>query len=75
MQKKKKICGSLKKASNEASKVKNQQIELENQNWSLMRIKCNEMLLPQLAAAEKRDIQRSHFTIVKLEQILAKTGT
>ena len=41
-----------------------------------MRIKCNEMLLPQLAAAaEKRDIQRSHFTIVKQEQILAKTGT
>ena len=41
-----------------------------------MRIKCNEMLLPQLAAAaEKRDIQRSHFTIVKQEQILAKTWT
>ena len=63
--KKIKICGSLKKASNEASKVKNQQIELENQNRSLMRIKCNEMLLPQLAAAaEKRDVQRNHFTIV-----------
>ena len=29
-----------------------------------MRIKCNEMLLPQLAAAEKRDVQRNHFTIV-----------